>query len=559
MLKHPHIRIIEIAVPVSAEIPNLSGFSPEENAEMLKIGGEYVIRANKYAVGEKVMNRLRDEVKSEYDATIRALETQVKTTEAIEEYLAANADETQRKEIEKLRAELAAMERKMRQSEEAYEARLEREIQRERKHAKTLSDEWEKRVEVYRKNEEKMGAVVEFINARKNNTELGMEGEKEIQEICCLAFRDIDGFEIKDVHTQKAKGDYHLEFKNMTILVDSKLYSGLVSAQEREKIKRDLMANHNIHFAWLVSMDTPVSKFDKGVFAFEWIAKDKCVCYVNSIRKSGKPVEVVRSLYFVCKMLYEQVIVYAQTVANAGENEEKEMNAKMNALEKFRENVVANLEKYQKLVREREKAMRELKDAMSSQDELVRISLNSSTAEFVGGYYTKVYEWWCANVCEKNGNVLSSQQLWARYKRDTKEQGGAEGSGGGEMNVEVFKEILVLFAKEFNKTGGKGGKLEILDVDFVEATTSASASPPPPEAKTSELKMNRKWTKEDIAQLNNLFNDGKTVFELAKELKRSEGGILTQLKKNGVIDKYSHAHGYEEYRISAQFNKYYAD
>jgi hypothetical protein len=513
-------------------------------------------------VGEKIVHQLREEVKKEYENTIGKLEEEVKRGHIIEQYLKMDGEERFQKEMAKMRCELERAEKKIRELGEYYEQKMEKEVakevKRERELAKALGEECEKRLAVYQTSEERLKTVCDYIHSRRSTSELGLEGEKMIQEMCQLAFRDMEGFELKDVHTQKAKGDYHLVFKEMTVLVDSKLYTNTVSAQEREKIKRDLRMNENIHFAWLVSMDTPISKYDKGVFAFEWIAADKCVCYINSLRKNSHPVDVIRSLYFVCKILYENIVKQQDKT----ERKNGEEQHKISILEKYRETVVANMEKYQKIAKERDRALREIREALQNQDELIRISLNNSTEEFVDAHFSAVQTWWNTNTVECAGNVLTSQQLWSRFKRDNKEYADT-------ISMEAFKEFLVLFVKSFTKAKGKQGKLEIHDVNFKEPAQKEeeeTLSPQINDIKEEETninppqiaKQNRRWSHEELSELQRMYTAGKKVMEIGETLGRNAGAVLTQLKKSNTISVWNEATGYEEYRNSSGFNKFYA-
>jgi hypothetical protein len=556
-----------IEVPLDAEIPNLDSFPPEEREEMLKIGYEYVLRVRNYAVGEKKIRELRDEVRGEYEETIHKMEKELDEMRVIEKYLMRTGEEKAQlaetryqSENEKLKKEMDAMTQKLREMEVYYEKKMEKElakeIQREKEVAKIVNDEREKRVELYKEMDEKLKVVYEYINMYKSTSELGSTGEKMLQEICRMAFRDIEEFEIKDVHTKATKGDYHLEFKDMTILIDSKLYTSAISSTERDKIKRDLMKQENIHFAWLVSMDTPVMKFDKGVFAFEWIAKDKCVCYINSLRKSN-PVEVVRALYYVCKMLNEYVVLSNQKECGG---EEKE---KLGVLEKYKETIVSNLEKYQKFSRERDKALRDLKEIFNNQDELIRSSLDTHTNEFINSHYNTILTWWNDNVEEKEGGKLSSVLVWNKFRKDNAEYASS-------IDIGMFKDILMTFVKECSKPKGKDGKMEIMNVGF---KISSNCELPP---ETTEIKMeiqeikeptlpskvklkNTSWTEDEKQELVQLYSSGKKVLEISELMKRKVGGILNQLKVGGVITKYTNANGYSEYKASSQYSKFYDD
>jgi hypothetical protein len=561
------LKQVIIEVPLDAEIPNLDSFNLDERVEILKMGYEYVLRVRKYAVGEKKIRELRDEVRGEYEETICKMDKELDEMRIIEKYLMRTGEERSQLvetryqlENDKLKKEMDTMTQKLREMESYYEKKMEKElskeIHREKEVAKIVNDERDKRVELYKEMDEKLKVVYEYINMYKSTSELGSTGEKMLQEICRMAFRDIQEFEIKDVHTKATKGDYHLEFKDMTILIDSKLYTSAISATERDKIKRDLMKQENIHFAWLVSMDTPVMKFDKGVFAFEWIAKDKCVCYINSLRKSN-PVEVVRALYYVCNMLNTYVI-HANQMEKGGEEKEK-----LGILEKYRETITLNLEKYQKFSRERDKALRDLKEILNNQDELIRSSLDTHTNEFVNSHFNTVMSWWNANVEENPGGNVSSVLLWNRFRKDNADYAAT-------IDICIFKDILMTFVKEYTKPKGKDGKMEILNVGF-KISSNCELPPNNVEIKIeieeikeptlpSKVKLkNTSWTEDEKQELVQLYSSGKKVLEISELLNRKAGGILNQLKVGGSITKYTNANGYSEYKASSQYSKFYDD
>jgi hypothetical protein len=93
------------------------------------------------------------------------------------------------------------------------------------------------------------------------------------------------------MHSVAGQGDFHLKFKGFTVLADSKLYSNKVNSTSRDKIKRDLKKNEHIQFAWLVSLDTTIDKFDKAPFMFEWLTeRNACVISMNysNMKNQGK-------------------------------------------------------------------------------------------------------------------------------------------------------------------------------------------------------------------------------------------------------------------------------
>jgi hypothetical protein len=78
-------------------------------------------------------------------------------------------------------------------------------------------------------------------------------------------------FNLIDKHTQGGSGDFHLQFEEFDVLVDAKNYKKKVPIEQRDKIKKELLKNEHLYFAWLVSLNTSIDKFDKSPIMYEWI------------------------------------------------------------------------------------------------------------------------------------------------------------------------------------------------------------------------------------------------------------------------------------------------
>ena len=90
------LKQVIIEVPLDAEIPNLDSFNLDERVEILKMGYEYVLRVRKYAVGEKKIRELRDEVRGEYEETICKMDKELDEMRIIEKYLMRTGEERSR-------------------------------------------------------------------------------------------------------------------------------------------------------------------------------------------------------------------------------------------------------------------------------------------------------------------------------------------------------------------------------------------------------------------------------------------------------------------------------
>lgn len=389
---------------------------------------------------------MASKIKSEY-------ETQLTDLQVINKYLRETPDTTRiqqletmhKHEIDMLQRQIAQLQTQIQTTKTETTQKIEREIQREREISRMMLQEKEKMMQEY-----KQMSVTTATTQHKSTSDLGLEGEKVMEEMCRLAFRDFDGFEIVDVHTQKSHGDRHLHFKEFVVLADAKKYNTPVPSTERQKIRDDLLKNGHIHFAWLISLDTPVSKYDKGVFAFEWVSEDKCVCYVNQIAKHNS-VEVLRSLYFVCKMIYEHIIVRKETTA-----------IHENMLEVYKKEVITQLEKYKVIKKERDGALRKLSEVLSNQDEIVRVMLNQATTEYANAQLNTIMEWVRGSIVPATGGgggVLTSKSLWAKFKKDCPDYASS-------ITIEQFKDTLMTNMEGCSRPKGKDGVLEIHGVQW---------------------------------------------------------------------------------------------
>jgi len=418
-----------------------------------------------------VSETIEDEIKAGY-------ESQLSDLQIINKYLRETPDDTRiiqletmhKHEMELLQRQNMQLQNQIQNMKMEFERKIEREIQREREISRMLLQEKDKLVQEY-----KQISVTTTSQTHKSTSDLGSEGEKVMEEMCRLAFRDFEGFEIVDVHTQKSHGDRHLRFKEFVVLADAKKYNTPVPSTERQKIRDDLLKNDHIHFAWLISLDTPVSKYDKGVFAFEWVSEDKCVCYVNQIAKHNA-VEVLRSLYFVCKMIYENIIV----------NKESTNNIHEGILEEYKKEVISHLEKYKAIKKERDGVLRKLTEVLSHQDEIVRIMLNQATTEYANVHLNTIMDWVSNNVSpdETGINVLTSKSMWSKFKKDCPEYASS-------ITIEQFKDTLMCNMEGCSRPKGKDGVLEIRGVcwkQVIQVKPSSVNDNPPIVVKQRKIK-----------------------------------------------------------------------
>ena len=141
---------------------------------------------------------------------------------------------------------------------------IQKEVEKAKEKFEILLQEKDKQNQL---NREAFDKVITMAN--KSMSKKGSEGEQTFNQLAAT-FMDFKGYELEDKHSQSGEGDFHMKFDEFDILVDSKNYKNNVPNREREKIKRDLLKNEHLHFAWLISLHSSVDKFDKSPIMYEW-------------------------------------------------------------------------------------------------------------------------------------------------------------------------------------------------------------------------------------------------------------------------------------------------
>lgn len=294
--------------------------------------------------------------------------------------------------------------------------------------------------------------TISLNNSTKTSTEIGIIGEKIFGEIAERAFQDFEGFELVDVHKQAHKGDWHINIKDITIMVDSKSYKRKVDITQREKIKNDLRKNEHINFAWLVSLNTKIDKVDNASFVFDWISEKQCVVYINNLLGMDNPEMMIKTIYYLCKNEYKRI-----------------ENSSLDSMEitRMREShyilkdKITLLRKRAKEIKMSINGLKNLHDNL--ENDIVNL-LSEDSNNIINKYYDKVMEWWNKNIKNKEGNKLKSTNIWTQFKKDNEDI-------VKEMDANTFKNILCAFLPENDiiKAKGKSGALEINNIDWSEA------------------------------------------------------------------------------------------
>ena len=491
MDEHTSAKQIILFLPYNATLPSgYDEWTPEETEIILSIGN-IALKHSKMGFGplnyREVAQTLEKEWIQKYDSAINTYKERAEKAEKdahfqservrlAEEYEESqiqrrlkqskdvfdNLLESYRKEREDMQEKITRLERDndkvketSRNFQQDIEIRAHKEavtmVSRELESMRQILREKDNQINTHKEMFEKSITKVDALTQKRDVASIGKIGEGQFKGLAINVFRDFDGFQMKEVCSIGGLGDFHMHFKEMTILVDSKLYTNKVNSTSRDKIRRDLLNNEHIQFAWLVSMDTFIDRFDKAPFMFEWINPQKCVCYINCLRGQEEPGELLRAVWYCCKALKQMMIT--------GESEKGELSVLKEREMKIRD----ILQKLVKSNRERDTLMTQFRQNFDKSDEYIRDMLNAETGEVVNKYYSVVAEWWNRNLEDTTDTtvMIKSTAVWSQFKREM-------GDKLGDIDANMFKDILCGFLGEDKvvKSKTKSGALELRGVKF---------------------------------------------------------------------------------------------
>lgn len=395
-------KIINITIPSEiALLLDIDDFSPEENYQMLKIGSNCLIEGRKVAVGltqKEIYKKIQNESKDE----IQKLEFDIQLEKEITKKMEERITQMYEAEIEKLQKQCDILSNQLKSFDNGNKDLIKKEIDKAREKFDLLLEQKDKQVNKMNENYEKI-----LIQSHKSTSHKGSDGEKTFSEYA-ETFMDFKGFEIIDKHTQGGEGDFHLHFEEFDVLADAKNYKKKVPIDQREKIKKDLFKNEHLHFAWLVSLNTSIEKYDKSPIMYEWINTTQCVVYINNLSSFEDPKKILRIVWFTCKELYKLIENVDQD-----ENELTELREKNYKL-------MDKVKNIRKTIREINTSMNATRNLIQVMDDELRGILESETNEIITSNISLFDDWWELNILVNDNSSVASTDLWSKFKQENK-------------------------------------------------------------------------------------------------------------------------------------------
>jgi hypothetical protein len=449
------LKIINLTIPEDYILPDINSFNPEENYQMLKIGSRCLLEARKVVAGltqKEIYQKIRDESKDE----IQKLELNILLEKEMSKKMEERISKIYEGQVEKLEKQIEIMSRQLKTYESENKDLIQSEADKVRAKYDLLLEQKDKQVDKITENYEKL-----LVQSHKSTSHKGSEGERQFSDYA-ETFMDFKGFEIIDKHTQGGEGDFHLHFEDFDVLADAKNYKKKVPNDQREKIKKDLLKNEHLHFAWLVSLNTSIEKFDKAPIMYEWINTTQCVVYINNLSSFEDPKKILRIVWFTCKELYKLI---------------EDVNHDESELSEFKEKnfkLMDKVKNIRKTIREINTSMNATRNLIQVMDDELRGILESETCELIASNLSLFDDWWEQNIETTNDDTMVvSTDLWNSFKQENKLMIKEMDISGEKFKQYIKSKVplscLILRSKNVNSAFDiKGIKLKTVENTVVE-------------------------------------------------------------------------------------------
>lgn len=395
------LKTITLTIPQECNL-TMNDFTPEENYQMLKIGSQCLLEGRKAVAGltqKEINQKIRQEYKDEIQRMEMNIQLEKEVTKKMEERISAMYDT----QVTQMKKQIELLSTQLKTYELENKDLIDKEVNKAREKFELLLQEKDRQNQL---NREVFDKAIQITN--KSTSHKGSDGEKTFSEYA-ETFQDFKGFEIIDKHTQGGEGDFHLHFEDFDVLADAKNYKKKVPVDQREKIKKDLLKNEHLHFAWLVSLNTPIEKFDKAPIMYEWINTTQCVVYINNLSSFEDPKKILRIVWFTCKELYKLIEDVDQD-----ENELTDLREKNFKL-------MDKVKNIRKTIREINTSMNATRNLIQVMDDELRGILEAETNEIVTSNISLFDDWWEQNIEIINGETMvASTDLWNKFKQENK-------------------------------------------------------------------------------------------------------------------------------------------
>lgn len=542
------MKIVNITIP-DDKIIDISGFSLEENYMMLKIGSECLLEGRKAVAGltqKDIYNKIKEETRGE----VQRLELDILVEREMKVKMEEQIKNMYENMLEKMRSQIETMSVQIKSYELQNKDLIKAEVDKAKEKFDLILDEKDKQNRLNREVFDKAEKLISKTIV-KTSIAIGDDGE-QIFESLSDTFKDFAGYKIENKAKQGHKGDFHLFFKDFNILVDSKNYSGSVQKKEVIKIETDLTTNENMKFAWMVSLNSNISDYNRFPIMTKWITTDvgvKCILFINNLLDHKEPRNILRQAWAICEDFHRLT---------------KSVDKEDGDLEKYIERNLKQkkqIENLQDRAAELRRGINILNNTLRHIDNDIIEMLSLVSDEFVNDKLAlndKINSWWDSNIEFSNDDSkLTSTEIWTKFKKENKEY-----IGENKITIELFKEkitCIVNIANYVEKTkkcviefiGFKFKEVKVKPIDnlvienIVIEKKPKSAPKPKSKFYFSE--------EEDNKILKDYEDENNNIMTISTSNNILPWQVVSLLIQYKVISKRGEARGYDIYKETEEY------
>jgi hypothetical protein len=538
-------KMINIVVPINWKAPEIMNtLNAEENALILNTGSEMIKEARNLVAGlsqKEIYNKIREESKSE----IQKLEFDLLVQKELQDKMDSSIRSIYEKQLEQMNKQIDELKSQIKIYQCENKDFVKTEVEKEQEKFRILLEEKEKQVNKINETHE---LILKQQN-QKSTAHKGKEGEQLFEYYSDETFRDFKGYNLIDKHTQGGSGDFHLQFEEFDVLVDAKNYKKKVPIEQRDKIKKDLLKNEHLPFAWLVSLNTSIDKYDKAPVMYEWINTKQCIVYINNLTEYEDPRKILRVVWFTCKELYK--FVQEVTVDNEELQELKD--------EKFK--LMDKIRNMRKIMREINTTLNTTRNMLQLIDDEFKEILSSETEKLVESNYSMFDDWWDTNIEQTNGDEkILSTELWFKFKQDNKTS-----MKEFDVTTDKFKQFIkakvpmtsiILKSKNANSAIEiKGIKWKCVEQEEEQKIETLLVSDVPKKKIIKKIKSTEVYfdEKTDKTIIEDYIVSNDDVMQLANKHNIKTFQLVSLLVKYNIVTKRDESRGYNKYKETDEY------
>jgi hypothetical protein len=537
-------KTFSVTIPDNEIIPEiLSTFSPEENYIMLKIGSQCLLEGRNAVAGlsqKEIYKKIKEESKEE----IKKLELNIILEKEITKKMEDRISKIYEGQIEKQEKQINLLSTQIKTYELENKDIINKELTKAREKYELLLQEKDKQNQMNREVFDKASLLVNK-NISKSSIAIGDDGENIIE---CLSetFKDFPGYKIENKAKQGHKGDFHLFFEEFNVLVDSKNYSGSVQKKEVTKIESDLMTNDNMHYAWLVSLNSNICEQNRFPITYKWIKADvgvKCILFINNLLENKDPKNILRQAWSICNEFNKLT---------------KKVSKEDGVIEKYIEKEITlrkHIENLQERTSEIRRSLNTTSNILKHMDNELIEMLSLISDEIVNSKFesnNKIHEWWESNIeYVEDESKLTSTEIWTKFKRENKDY-----VAENKLTIDIFKDAITSIVDDANyveKT--KKGQIEFIGFKFKSEECVAIVPKNQIMKKIKTEKLNEYYfsKEEDDKILKEYENKKNNIMSISSINNIKPWEVVSLLMKYKVIKERNESRGYEIYKDTEEY------